>query len=136
MSVPSASPGGELYFIDVSPTPQQQRLFTPGTGATPPALTGREREQGVLTQCLADLLGGTSPPHDVVLTGPRGAGKTVLTNCPSGRAVVMRARQRCRRVSKPGLPRAAAERSRRFTLGGVHFADEGDHREGVEAAHR
>ena len=56
----------------------QQRLFTPGTGATPPALTGREREQGVLTQCLADLLGGTSPPHDVVLTGPRGTGKTVL----------------------------------------------------------
>ena len=58
----------------------QQRLFTPGTGATPPALTGREREQGVLTQCLADLLGGTSPPHDVVLTGPRGTGKTVLIN--------------------------------------------------------
>jgi len=58
----------------------QQRLFTPGTGATPPALTGREREQGVLTGCLADLLGGTSPPHDVVLTGPRGTGKTVLIN--------------------------------------------------------
>ena len=63
----------------VSPT-TQQRLFTPGTGATPPALTGREREQGVLTQCRADLLGGTSPPHDVVLTGPRGTGKTVLIN--------------------------------------------------------
>ena len=31
-----------------------QRVFTPGTGATPPALTGREREQAVLTQCLAD----------------------------------------------------------------------------------
>ena len=58
----------------------RQRLFTPGTGATPPALTGREREQGVLTRCLADLLGGTSPPHDVVLTGPRGTGKTVLIN--------------------------------------------------------
>ena len=57
-------------LVDVSPT-TQQRLFTPGTGATPPALTGREREQGVLTECLADLLGGTSPPHDVVLTGPR-----------------------------------------------------------------
>ena len=66
-------------LIDVSPT-TQQRLFTPGTGATPPALTGREREQGVLTECLADLLGGTSPPHDVVLTGPRGTGKTVLIN--------------------------------------------------------
>ena len=58
----------------------RQRLFTPGTGATPPALTGREREQAVLTRCLADLLGGTSPPHDVALTGPRGTGKTVLLN--------------------------------------------------------
>ena len=58
----------------------QQRLFTPGTGAMPPALTGREREQAVLTGCLADLLGGASPPHDVVLTGPRGNGKTVLLN--------------------------------------------------------
>ena len=63
----------------MSPT-TQQRLFTPGTGATPPALSGREREQGVLTRCLADLLGGKSPPHDVVLTGPRGTGKTVLIN--------------------------------------------------------
>ena len=56
----------------------RQRIFAPGTGAMPPALTGREREQAVLTRCLADLLGGTSPPHDVVLTGPRGNGKTVL----------------------------------------------------------
>ena len=55
-----------------------QRLFTPGDGATPPALTGREREEAVLMRCLADLLGGTSPPHNVVLTGPRGNGKTVL----------------------------------------------------------
>ena len=58
----------------------RQRLFAPGTGAMPPALTGREREQAVLTRCLADLLGGSSPPHDVVLTGPRGNGKTVLLN--------------------------------------------------------
>ena len=58
----------------------QQRLFTPGTGATPPALTGREHEQAVLTRCQTDLLGGSSPPHDVVLTGPRGTGKTVLLN--------------------------------------------------------
>ena len=57
-----------------------QRVFTPGTGATPPALTGREHEQAVLTQCLADLLGGTSPPHNVALMGPRGNGKTVLLN--------------------------------------------------------
>jgi len=58
----------------------QQRLFAPGDGATPPALTGREREEAVLTRCLADLLGGASPPHNVALTGPRGTGKTVLLN--------------------------------------------------------
>ena len=58
----------------------KQRLFTPGSGATPPALTGREPEQAVLNRCLADLAGGASPPHDIVLTGPRGNGKTVLLN--------------------------------------------------------
>ena len=57
-----------------------QRVFTPGAGAAPPALTGREREQEVLAQCLADLLGGNAPPHDVALMGPRGNGKTVLLN--------------------------------------------------------
>ena len=34
----------------------------------------------MLTQCLEDLLGGASPPHDVALMGPRGNGKTVLLN--------------------------------------------------------
>ena len=58
----------------------EQRVFTPGDGATPPALTGREREEAVLTQCLADLHGGKAPPHNVVLIGPRGTGKTVLLN--------------------------------------------------------
>ena len=58
----------------------KQRLFTPGSGATPPALTGREPEQAVLNRCLADLAGGASPLHDIVLTGPRGNGKTVLLN--------------------------------------------------------
>ena len=57
-----------------------QRVFAPGTGAAPPALTGREREQEVLKQCLADLVGGEAPPHDVALIGPRGNGKTVLLN--------------------------------------------------------
>ena len=57
-----------------------QRLFTPGAGVAPPALTGREREQGILMQCLADLIGGEAPPHDVALMGPRGNGKTVLLN--------------------------------------------------------
>ena len=60
--------------------PTRQRLFTPGSGATPPALAGREREQEVLSRCLADLASGAPPPHDVVLTGPRRNGKTVLLN--------------------------------------------------------
>ena len=58
----------------------RQRLFTPGSGATPPVLTGRAAEQNVLRRCLADLASGTSPPHDVVMIGPRGNGKTVLLN--------------------------------------------------------
>lgn len=69
-----------------SPTP---RLFSPGAGASPPALTGRTAQQAVLLRCLADLTGGASPPHDVVLIGPRGNGKTALLNwfqeaCESG----------------------------------------------------
>ena len=58
----------------------QQRLFQPGDGVAPPVLTGREQEQAVLLQCLADLAAGAAPPHNVVLTGPRGNGKTVLLN--------------------------------------------------------
>ena len=52
----------------------------PGDGAPPPVLTGREREQEVLSLCLADLTSGRPPPHNVVLVGPRGNGKTVLLN--------------------------------------------------------
>ena len=52
----------------------RQRLFTPGSGATPPVLAGREAEQDVLRRCLADLATGASPPHDVALIGPRGNG--------------------------------------------------------------
>ena len=57
-----------------------QRLFTPGDGALPPALAGREQEQAALSLCLSDLSGGRSPPYNVVLIGPRGNGKTVLLN--------------------------------------------------------
>ena len=56
----------------------EKRLFSPGRGAMPPALTGREQEQAVLSLCLSDLANGESPPHDVVLIGPRGNGKTAL----------------------------------------------------------
>ena len=37
-------------------------------------------QQRVLLRCLADLAVGASPPHDVVLIGPRGNGKTALLN--------------------------------------------------------
>ena len=55
-------------------------LFAPGTGASPPALVGREQEQTLFRRCLSRLIAGGSPPHDVVLIGPRGNGKTVLLN--------------------------------------------------------
>ena len=53
-------------------------LFRPGDGALPPALTGRGVQQEVLSRCLGDLLAGAAPPHNVVLLGPRGNGKTAL----------------------------------------------------------
>ena len=56
----------------------EDRLFSPGDGALPPALAGREEQKGILSQCLSDLVGGRSPPHNVVLIGPRGNGKTAL----------------------------------------------------------
>ena len=56
------------------------RLFRPGDGAMPPVLAGRKVQQAVLSRCLADLVAGTAPPHNVVLLGPRGNGKTVLLN--------------------------------------------------------
>ena len=33
-----------------------------------------------MLRCLADLTGGAAPPHNIVLTGPRGNGKTALLN--------------------------------------------------------
>ena len=57
-----------------------RRVFTPGAGSLPPALTGRQGEEAVFLSCLADLAAGEAPPHDVVLTGPRGNGKTTLLN--------------------------------------------------------
>ena len=61
-------------------TQVEEWLFAPGTGAFPPALVGRKREQALLRRCLKRLASGSSPPHDVVLIGPRGNGKTVLLN--------------------------------------------------------
>ena len=55
-------------------------MFAPGDGAAPPELAGRGTEQAVLLRCLADLADGCAPPHNIVLIGPRGNGKTVLLN--------------------------------------------------------
>ena len=67
----------------------EQWLFTPGTGATPPVLAGREREQEVLNGCLARMAGGRSPPHDVVDASGRLAARDALDRlgyirCPPG----------------------------------------------------
>ena len=61
-------------------TPAPPRVFRPGDGASPPALAGRKAQQAVLLRCLADLAAGAAPPHNIVLTGPRGNGKTALLN--------------------------------------------------------
>ena len=53
-------------------------VFKAGDGAMPPALTGRTAEQAVLRRCLAGVSHGEAPPHNVVLLGPRGKGKTAL----------------------------------------------------------
>lgn len=52
--------------------------FRPGTGATPPYLAGRETEQAVFRELLAELAQGVPPGTQVVLYGPRGNGKTAL----------------------------------------------------------
>lgn len=75
-ALPKAIP--QTYTVGVEAT--SKRLFAPGRGAFPPALVGREKEQAELSECLSDLTSGASPPHDVVLIGPRGNGKTVLLN--------------------------------------------------------
>ena len=80
-----------------------QRLFAPGDGAAPPALTGREREEAILSQCLADLLNGTAPPHNVALMGPRGNGKTVLLNWFE---------RSCRRAAQVDIARLSPSRVR------------------------
>ena len=54
-------------------------LFQPGAGRMPPHLAGRQAEQSVLWQFADALRAGEGPPSDVVMIGPRGNGKTVLT---------------------------------------------------------
>ena len=56
----------------------QSILFTPGAGGMPRHIAGRGRERQVLGRILRALMRGTTPPHDAVLHGPRGLGKTVI----------------------------------------------------------
>ena len=54
------------------------RPFRPGFGGAPPYLAGREEEQRLLRERLAELAGGDPPGTALFLYGPRGNGKTVL----------------------------------------------------------
>ena len=52
--------------------------FVPGRGHLPPCLAGRSAEQNELNALLAYLKAGKGAPRDLILSGPRGNGKTVL----------------------------------------------------------
>ena len=52
--------------------------FVPGRGHLPPCLAGRRAEQIEMNALLAYLKAGRGAPRDLILSGPRGNGKTVL----------------------------------------------------------
>ena len=52
--------------------------FTPGDGAAPPYLAGREAEQETLQGMLARIRRGVGAYSNVIIIGPRGNGKTAL----------------------------------------------------------
>ena len=74
---------GAVPELDTQPSLPQEALgvesilFTPGAGGMPRHIAGRGREMQVLGRILRVLMRGTAPPHDAVLHGPRGLGKTV-----------------------------------------------------------
>ncbi len=55
-----------------------KRLFKPGTGAVPPYLAGRKREQEYFQDCVEALKDREPLSQDMILYGPRGNGKTAL----------------------------------------------------------
>ena len=52
--------------------------YTPGYGAIPPVLAGREEELNEVREVASRLLRNESYPRDIILFGPRGNGKTAL----------------------------------------------------------
>lgn len=52
--------------------------FVPGHGQLPPCLAGRDAEQNALNALLTYLRVGKGAPRSVILSGPRGTGKTAL----------------------------------------------------------
>ena len=83
-------------------------VFQAGDGATPPALTGRTSQQDVLRRCLAGLGGGEAPPHNVVLLGPRGNGKTALLRWFREACAAHKPKVAVRSLTPSALPNRAA----------------------------
>ena len=75
-SVPLTGRFGACHARAVREQPSQ--LFMPGSGQLPPYLAGREAEQALLQRYLEVLRGSGTVPCDIVLSGPRGNGKTAL----------------------------------------------------------
>ena len=56
----------------------RQGPFRSGPGRLPPYLAGREAEQTLFQNRVADLADGLAPASDIIIFGPRGNGKTAL----------------------------------------------------------
>lgn len=67
-------------------TQKRRNPFTPGDGALPPYLAGREKEQAALLRMVQDLASKYVPPHNVLISAPRGNGKTVLLHWAANQA--------------------------------------------------
>lgn len=51
--------------------------FQAGDGGLPPYLAGREYEQDLCWAFLSRLRRDRPPPHEIIIYGPRGNGKTI-----------------------------------------------------------